>query len=95
MSESVSPNEKQKKKIHNVFEHSFDAKRIVNEKFLIQKLKYMHKNPVSGKWKLVEDYIDYLHSSARFYETGEQGVYKVIYYMEVMEISAEFPAQIY
>jgi hypothetical protein len=30
----------------------------------------LHHNPVSGKWNLVNDYTDYEHSSASFYETG-------------------------
>ena len=33
-----------------------------------------------------EDYIDYIHSSARFYELGEEGLYKVIHYSEVMNL---------
>ncbi|MEN9685998.1 MAG: hypothetical protein RLZZ28_1784 [Bacteroidota bacterium] len=43
---------------------------LFNEKTLIQKLNYIHKNPVSKKWSLANDYIDYPFSSARFYETG-------------------------
>ena len=35
-------------------------------------LDYIHHNPVNGKWSLVEDYVDYPYSSARYYETGEQ-----------------------
>ncbi|MBK9226107.1 MAG: hypothetical protein IPL67_03360 [Ignavibacteria bacterium] len=50
----------------------------MTEKFIRQKLNYMHKNPVSGKWKLVENYLDYIHSSARFYELGEEGVFMFI-----------------
>ena len=45
----------------------------------------MHKNPVSGKWKLVNDYLDYEHSSARFYDLGDNDVYKINHYMEVMK----------
>ena len=48
-----------------------------------QKLNYMHKNPVSGKWKLAENYLDYIHSSARFYELGEEGVFHVYHYQEI------------
>jgi len=66
MQDTVNPNESKKKKIHNVFQPSSDIKEIITEKFIRQKLNYMHKNPVSGKWKLVDDYIDYIHSSARF-----------------------------
>jgi len=70
-----------------------DIKEIVTEKFIRQKLNYMHKNPVSGKWKLVNDYLDYVHSSARFYDLGEKGIYDVIHYEEAMKISAESSEQ--
>ncbi len=45
----------------------------------------MHHNPVSGKWNLVEDFTEYLHSSAKYYETGCQGIYPVVHYMDVLE----------
>ncbi|MDQ3021923.1 MAG: hypothetical protein M3R36_15320 [Bacteroidota bacterium] len=77
---SVSLNEINKSKIYNVFEPSADIKEILTEKFIRQKLNYMHKNPVSGKWKLVNHYLDYVHSSARFYDLGEKGIYEVIHY---------------
>jgi putative transposase len=35
-----------------------------------QKLQYIHFNPVSKKWLLAKDDLDYYFSSARFYETG-------------------------
>ena len=35
-----------------------------------QKLNYIHFNPVSGKWLLAKDDLDYFYSFARFYETG-------------------------
>jgi hypothetical protein len=31
-------------------------------------LNYIHHNPVSGKWNLVNDYTDYEHSSVSFYD---------------------------
>ncbi len=65
---SVSKREKKKGQRHKVFKDSFDAKGIATEKFLLQKLNYIHRNPVSGKWNLVVDYTDYEHSSAPFYE---------------------------
>jgi len=55
---------------HRVFEESFDAKGISSEKFLLQKLNYIHRNPVSGRWNLAKDFTEYEHSSASFYETG-------------------------
>jgi REP element-mobilizing transposase RayT len=55
---------------HKVFEGSFDAKPIYSDHFFYQKLNYIHMNPLTGKWKLVEDFISYEHSSASFYELG-------------------------
>ena len=70
LASAVTEREKKKGQLHKVFTDSFDAKGIFNEKFFYQKLKYIHRNPVSGKWKLVIDYTDYEHSSASFYEAG-------------------------
>jgi putative transposase len=76
LSREVSIREKDKGQKHKVFTDSFDAKGIYNEKFFNQKLNYIHRNPVSGKWQLVIDYTDYDHSSASFYETGEVNHYE-------------------
>ena len=38
---------------HKVFEESFDPKECFSNKFVFQKLEYMHKNPISKKWQLV------------------------------------------
>ena len=43
-------------------------------------LNYMHNNPV--KAGLVMNACDYIHSSAKFYETGEQGIYEVTNYLD-------------
>jgi len=71
LSGELTQREKNKGQIHKVFTDSFDAKGIYNEKFFNQKLNYIHRNPVSGKWQLATDYTEYGHSSASFYETGE------------------------
>ena len=72
----VSERERKKGQLHKVFTDSFDAKGIYSEKFFNQKLKYIHRNPVTGKWKLVIDYTDYEHSRASFYETSVVRKYK-------------------
>jgi REP element-mobilizing transposase RayT len=36
----------------------------------VQKMNYIHANPVSGKWHLAKDDVSYYYSSARFYEYG-------------------------
>ncbi len=36
----------------------------------IQKLNYIHNNPINHPWNLVQLPEDYKYSSAKFYETG-------------------------
>lgn len=73
---AVSEREIKKGQLHKVFTDSFDAKCIYTDRFFHQKLNYIHHNPVSGKWQLADDFIQYEHSSASFYETGEVKKYK-------------------
>jgi hypothetical protein len=65
------------KKQHRVFEISFDAQKCFSNKFLNQKLTYIHNNPCNKKWMLAPDTLSYPHSSAYFYETGKQGIYEI------------------
>lgn len=75
-----------KNKQHNVWELSFDWKECIGIDFIWQKLNYMHNNPCTGKWQLAANAIEYKHSSAKFYLTGEQGVYPVTNFMEMLDI---------
>lgn len=43
---------------------------LINEEALVQKLVYIHNNPLQEKWQLVDRAEDYVYSSARFYQTG-------------------------
>lgn len=72
LSNRVTAEERKRKKKHRVFEVSSDIKACYTEKFLIQKLEYIHSNPVSGKWQLSELPEKYPHSSAAFYELNEE-----------------------
>lgn len=67
---NLTEREKRKGQLHKVFKDSFDAKAIFSERFLLQKLQYIHHNPVRSKWNLAEDFTRYEHSSASFYEKG-------------------------
>lgn len=67
---ALSAREIMKGQKHKVFKESFDAKPIYSDKFLMQKINYIHYNPVKGKWNLAEDFCKYIHSSASFYEEG-------------------------
>ena len=84
LEDGVPINELAKGKKHQVFQSSFDAKPCVSRDFLLQKLNYLHHNPVSGKWSLVQDFTKYPHSSAGFYETGEQGIFRVTHYLDLI-----------
>jgi REP element-mobilizing transposase RayT len=75
--------ESAKSKHHQVFEYSFDVKACYSKGFLAQKLNYIHANPVSKKWKLVDDYRLYPHSSAGFYELGIIGLVEIFSYLDL------------
>jgi len=86
MENAVNSSDKKRGKLHEVWEDSFDWKECVSNSFITQKLDYMHKNPCTGKWILAENPVSYQHSSARFYITGEQGIYPVLNFMELEDI---------
>ncbi len=44
------------------------AIRLYSPNVAYQKLDYLHRNPATDHWKLVDDYCNYVFSSARFYE---------------------------
>lgn len=83
---AVSDSDKKRGKLHQVFEPSFDVKECRTDAFINQKLRYMHANPCNGKWNQSADPTAYPHSSARFYITGEQGVYAVINFKELDDV---------
>ncbi|HEX5150152.1 MAG TPA: hypothetical protein VFW07_01820 [Parafilimonas sp.] len=85
----VNATDKSRDKQHEVFESSFDWKECRTEKFIQQKLNYIHWNPCKSKLvKLPEQYI---HSSAKFYITDEQGVYSITSFMELRDIDLTRP----
>jgi REP element-mobilizing transposase RayT len=71
LSSACTEKERMKGQLHKAFEPSFDAKPVYTLDFLYQKLDYIHHNPVSGKWKLANEFTDYPHSSAAFYELNQ------------------------
>ena len=61
---------------HRIWKEAL-AKNIYSEAFLLQKMEYIHNNPVDKDWHLVEDRADYLYSSARFYDRGQKPVIEI------------------
>jgi REP element-mobilizing transposase RayT len=82
--DSVKKGERKKGQRHKVFEDSFDAKECYSNEFVFQKLDYIHHNPVSKKWNLVNDFTDYLYSSASFYEKGLGNYAKLQHVNEIL-----------
>jgi REP element-mobilizing transposase RayT len=86
LSNMVEPGRRENSKKHDVWELSFDWKGCETGDFIIQKLDYIHKkNPCSGKWNLCESAVEYVHSSAKYYTSGEQGIYAVTNYAELLD----------
>jgi hypothetical protein len=67
LQEAIEAKDKQRGKKHEGWEDSFDSSICRPEKFINQKLAYMHSNPCAERWKLSKTPGDYEHSSARFY----------------------------
>ena len=86
LSTQVNTTDRKRGKLHKVFEPSFDWKECKSNKFIDQKLSYIHSNPCRGKWDLVKEEFEYKHSSAKFYAMGEQGTYAVTDYSELEDI---------
>ena len=81
---ACSNQEKKKGQLHKVFEPSFDTKAILTNSFLIQKLDYIHHNPVAGKWNLVDSFNDYEYSSVCFYEKNlDHEKVKIKHYLDL------------
>lgn len=86
LQDAVEATDRQRGKKHEIWEDSFDFKICGTEKFMNQKLAYMHSNPCTGKWKLAKTPIDYKHSSARFYVSSKHAAYQVTNVDEVLKI---------
>ena len=85
LSDAVEITDRKRGKLHEVYEDSFDIKECLTQKFIKQKLDYIHNNPCSGKWMLADCSENYVHSSAKFYTTGEE-IYPVTHIQQLMDI---------
>ena len=82
----VEPKRKANKKLHEVWELSFDWKECNSHSFMNQKLDYMHDNPCKGKWDLCISPVEYPHSLAKFYIEGLHASYAVTNFMEMDDV---------
>ena len=54
---------------HSIWQ-DIQAKNIYSSKFLFQKMEYIHSNPISKDWKLVDNRAEYKYASTCFYDKG-------------------------
>lgn len=92
---SVEAIDLERNKKHEVWEDSFDWKECRTNKYMQQKLEYLHENPCKGKWNLASAPVEYEHSSAKYYIAGEQGIYEVPNYCELADINLTVPLEKY
>ena len=57
-------------KAYEIWQRDSLGIEIYSRHVAIQKLNYIHRNPIVGKWVLAKDDISYYYSSANYYETG-------------------------
>lgn len=86
LSDGVEAKRKANKKLHAVWELSFDWKECNSHAFMNQKIDYMHDNPCTGKWNLCRRPVEYPHSSAKFYIEGLHSGYPVTNFMEMDDV---------
>ncbi|MBP6455467.1 MAG: hypothetical protein KA275_01955 [Chitinophagaceae bacterium] len=88
MKEMVNKTDRENGKKHEVLEPSFDWKLLESEKFIEQKLNYIHTNPIRLINPLCESPNDYLHSSSlQYHQNNIENRYPIISIYEMQDIS--------
>ena len=64
----VTANNKQ----HEFWQRDSLAVHLYCRQVMLQKLNYIHLNPLADRWQLATNPWNYYYSSARFYEMGEK-----------------------
>lgn len=52
---------------YQIWERNPLTSRLPSEELIVQKINYVHANPIRGKWNLCKEFTDYKYSSAAFY----------------------------
>jgi len=67
---------------HRFWQRDPLAVKVYSARVMVQKLEYIHLNPLQEKWNLAIRPEDYRWSSAKFYETGEDEFKIITHYMD-------------
>ncbi|MCB9171163.1 MAG: tetratricopeptide repeat protein [Flavobacteriales bacterium] len=84
LAQAVRPGDRKRGQKHRVFTTSSDIQPCRDAATVHRMLAYVHANPVSGKWSLADDAVDYPHSSLAFYEREVQGMVPVTHVDRVL-----------
>ncbi len=55
---------------HHLWKHRSHERNIYSQRFLTQKLEYIHNNPIAKHWRLAEERHLYPYCSASYYDMG-------------------------
>jgi REP element-mobilizing transposase RayT len=91
LSSFVTASDRNRSKLHEVWEDSFDWKECYSIWIILQKLNYIHNNSCKGKWNLASLPEEYYHSSAMFYLTGRYTSYPVTHYIFLDDLNLSKP----
>ncbi|MEZ4807518.1 MAG: hypothetical protein R2815_08590 [Flavobacteriales bacterium] len=72
LAEGLRPSDIARGQKHRVFATSTDLVELFSGKMIEEKLRYIHANPVSKRWSLSDDAVEYPYSSFAFYVRGEK-----------------------
>ena len=73
-----------KDRVCQIWERNSLSFELDNTETLIQKLNYIHNNPVQEKWSLASLPGEYYFSSAKFYETGTDDFGFMTHFSEII-----------
>ena len=73
-----------KDRVYQIWQRNPQATELYSRSVVEQKLDYIHRNPVKGKWKLANTDMDYEYSSIKFYEEDEMALPFLTHYMDLI-----------
>jgi len=73
-----------KGKRHRIW-RNFQAKNVYSKNFMIQKLEYIHNNPLKKSWYLSDSRSSYMYSSAGYYDKGKAPIIPIDDIFEYIE----------
>ena len=61
---------------HSIWQ-DIQAKNIYSMDFLLQKMEYIHQNPIAKDWQLTKNRADYIYSSACYYDCARKPIVEI------------------